>query len=224
MRLTSSPRLALGLAAALAAGVTTACNTDAVGPRDTAAGQKLTSLPPRRLNSTSTTVGDTTYASFTLNGNGGTWVLVAGEHKLVFGNGLASVCDPATSSYGPGTWDAPCAPATQPITVTAKIWTNALGRSQIDFSPALRFVPTDDPKAQVTLQMYDKNAAASALDVHVNYCALSPLSCADEALADPSLAATRGTNGFINRRLKHFSGYVIALGFSDDGLGINIGL
>src|SRR5437868_4642731 len=90
-----------------------------------------------------TAIGGTPVTSFTVPQTGGAaWALVAGQHRLIFGDGVGSICDPATSSYGPTEWDKPCTPATRPITITAKVWRTALGRVQVDFSPALRFVPT----------------------------------------------------------------------------------
>ncbi len=37
-----------------------------------------------------------------------------GEHQIKFP--AASICDPATSTYGIGEWDAPCQPLKTPIT------------------------------------------------------------------------------------------------------------
>src|SRR3954464_1459283 len=44
-----------------------------------------------------------------------------------------SVCDPATSSYGPGEWKNSCETITQPLTITAHVWSED-GRTHIDFS------------------------------------------------------------------------------------------
>ena len=201
------PRLVIGaVAAALTA---TACSDVGVAPAPAARGGPGIATPPGApLASATSYAGDTTISTFTVNGNGGTWVIVAGEHRLIFGNGLASICDPATSSYGPAEWNAPCSPATAPITITARVWTTAGGRAQIDFSPALRFVPT----STVTLQMYDKQATESTLGAHVEYCPTAGGPCVREALLDRTLRSYVGTNGFLNRRLKHFSGYIVAIG------------
>ena len=206
--MTFTPRrvAALVLSAAVVIGAA-ACSDAATAPESSA---PALGLPGRQLQSLTNILGDTSVSTFTLNGNGGTWVITAGAHKLIFSNGLASVCDPRTSSYGPTEWDKPCTPATSPITITAKVWTTLSGRSQIDFSPALRFVPT----STVTLQMYDKNAYDSFLGAHVAFCPTVGLNvvCIREALLDSSLRSVKGTNGFINRRIKHFSGYLILFG------------
>ena len=198
-------RITLGLFVAATLSVA-ACSDGVSAPGGTRGGRSFASPDGRPLASSSSTVGDTTVTSFTLNGNGGTWVIVAGAHKLTFSNGLSSVCDPATSSYGPAEWDKPCAAATAPITITAKVWTSAAGRSHIDFSPALRFVPAH----QVTLYMYDKQAADGLLDARIYYCPTPGGPCLNEAMADPSVATKRATNGFLYRRVKHFSGYNVA--------------
>src|SRR3712207_2879784 len=116
-----SHRISLGLFVSVTLSVA-ACGDGVLAPGGTRDGRSISSPGGRPLASSSSTVGDTTVTSFTLNGNGGSWVIVAGEHELTFDKGLSSVCDPATSSYGPGEWDKPCTPATAPITVTAKVW------------------------------------------------------------------------------------------------------
>src|ERR1700730_14858445 len=47
---------------------------------------------------------------FTVKPSGGVYFL--GNHAIVFP--ARSICDPATSSYGPGEWDAPCTPLNRP--------------------------------------------------------------------------------------------------------------
>jgi hypothetical protein len=200
-----SHRISLGLFITATLSVA-ACSDGVLAPGGTRGGRSISSPDGRPLASSSSTIGDTTVTSFTLNGNGGTWVIVAGEHKLTFGNGLSSICDPATSSYGPGEWDQPCTPATAPITVTAKVWTNGAGRAQVDFSPALRFVPGQ----QVTLYMYDKQVADGLLDARMYYCPTPGGPCLNEAMSDPSVATHKNTAGFLYRRVKHFSGYNVA--------------
>jgi hypothetical protein len=57
--------------------------------------------------------------TFTVSPSGG--VYFAGNHAVVFPAG--SICDPATSTYGPGEWDAPCSALSQPITISAQVRT-----------------------------------------------------------------------------------------------------
>src|SRR5687768_12853716 len=63
-----------------------------------------------------------------------------------------AVCDPATSGYGPGLWDAPCKPLTKPITFTVTSWDDVTGRPNAEFSPDVRFVPG----AVVVLELTDR--------------------------------------------------------------------
>src|SRR5689334_3597338 len=50
-----------------------------------------------------------------------------------------AVCDPATSGYGPDTWDLPCDPITQPLRLSADVSFRD-GRAWVDFHPNVRFV------------------------------------------------------------------------------------
>ena len=123
-----------------------------------------------------------------------------------------SICDPAQSSYGVTEWDAACTPYLGFVQVTAKSWNSIDGHPRIDFEPALRFVPS----TTVTLEMRDKQAANPASDLVILYC--TPDGCVDEAMTDPSVATQRNNRtGFVFRRVKHFSSYTIALGFSSGG-------
>jgi hypothetical protein len=129
-----------------------------------------------------------------------------GDHKLFFPPN--SVCDPALSSYGPSEWDMPCTPISAPLTITAKTWTNESGHAQISFSPALRFVPSALPWQAVTLYLKDRYATAATNTIV--WCDDAGV-CVDESIADPTEATMDDpTNGFIYRRIKHFSGYNVA--------------
>jgi hypothetical protein len=121
---------------------------------------------------------------------------------IEFPNQVASIGDPHTSSYGPGTWDSPCAAATQPVRIAAKSWVNAAGKIATDFQPALRFVPGRTERVLLTL----KDAARAG--TRIDFC--SAAGCVDEAAADPSLAAVLdASNGKVYRTIKHFSGYTV---------------
>lgn len=128
---------------------------------------------------------------------------IGGEHSIAFSPW--SVCDPATAGYGAGLWDAPCRPATGPITIIARSWRDAHGHPQIKFSPALRFAP-DRP---VTLYLRDREAARDPSYL-IAYCGEGG-ECVDESLGDPTLATHRNlASGVIWRRIKHFSSYNVA--------------
>src|SRR3712207_4357761 len=46
---------------------------------------------------------------------------VFGDHKITFSPN--AICDPRTSTYGPGEWDAPCDVVRTPTRITVTSWT-----------------------------------------------------------------------------------------------------
>ena len=122
--------------------------------------------------------------------------------KIEFPYGMASICDPTRSSYGPGTWDSPCSASRKSITITAKTWVNAAGKLQSEFQPALRFVPS--LLKPVTLYLKDAALAGTRID----FCTAT--GCINEALTDPTVTTVLDpTNGKAFRIIKHFSGYTV---------------
>jgi hypothetical protein len=123
-----------------------------------------------------------------------------------------SVCDIALSSYGADQWNQPCAPQVGAVVLTIKSWYDAAGHPHSDFQPHMRFNPAADA---VVLTLKDRNGVQPGLGIV--YCADLASSCVDESVADPSLVTYRDPlNGNYYRRVKHFSGYNIASGRSDD--------
>jgi hypothetical protein len=159
---------------------------------------------------------DSTSADFTVTPSGGVFNL--GPHAIYFP--ANSICDPATSSYGPTEWDAPCDVLTGPIRFHAEI-REVDGRSYVDFTPAVRFVPTNDPASSVWLYMKtaalssDPDSALAALRrMSVMYSPAIGDAGVNEALADSSLRTYVWLDGGIAfRRIKHFSGYNIYDGY-----------
>ncbi len=127
------------------------------------------------------------------------------NHVLVVPVG--GVCDPATSSYGPGTWDDDCAPLTHPLAITATMLADSAGHPYVDFQPALRFVPSKE----TDLYLYD-GQRDSATVLAIAYCNADAV-CVDESLTDSTLVTRRvGQSRFLTRRVRHFSGYLVAMG------------
>jgi hypothetical protein len=129
-----------------------------------------------------------------------------------------SVCDLQTSGYGPQYWNTPCTPEHDNITITAIVRGAQTDNPSVDFSPAMRF----NPSMNVSLHIYVTNAATLTNMTVMKYCptiaGLASLSqslaknlCIDESKTDASLFTTidRSQN-LIWRRIKHFSGYLIA--------------
>ena len=132
---------------------------------------------------------------------------IAGGHRLWIKDG--GICD-LTSTYGVGFWDDACIPATLPVTITATSWTDALGRPHVDFWPNLRFVPLDSKRASAELYLKAKDAVTDST-ASILYCDNGR--CVDESLVDASLATMRDRQqGFLYRRIKHFSGYQVSTG------------
>lgn len=145
--------------------------------------------------------GDTAVTVFVV-GSGQLTVHIGNLSRIEFPYGMASICDPAKSSYGPGTWDSPCSASRKPITITAKTWVNAAGKLQSDFQPALRFVP----RLLKPVTLYLKDAALAG--TRIDFC--TPTGCINEALTDPSVITVLDPhNGKAFRTIKHFSGYTV---------------
>ena len=159
---------------------------------------------------------DNTTEEFTLGPSGG--VFFTGNNAVVFP--ANSVCDPAKSSYGPGTWDSPCVELKSTIRVRAVVRTEK-GRSWVDFSPALRFVPSTNPSRWVWMYM-NAPAAVGARDLarfNILYAASIGGSVVDESSSDATLRTyVNTTEGTVHRRIKHFSGYTSSGGFACDPL------
>ena len=187
-----------------------ACSTDATSPLPLAApesaGFSKGSLKP------SDDVDDDVY-TFTVDPRRDNY-LTFGAHSLWLP--AHSVCDPASSTYGIGTWNDACSPLTTRITITAKVRSTSRGLPRVDFQPALRFNPTKT--AYLTFAVKGKKAKEAA-GMRILYCPSSAAKdCVDEALTDPSLETVLDRPmKMVYRRIKHFSGYLVAeRGFTED--------
>ena len=130
-----------------------------------------------------------------------------------------SICDPATSGYGIGLWDTPCAPITRPLQVTVK-WSSRGGYAYAVFSPELRFVPADarDASRWVILSLHSQKRLHDVDPYNILYDA-GDNTWVDESLTDATLRAWLDPlHNSVVRRVKHFSGYMIAGGMTT-GLG-----
>src|SRR5258708_30242123 len=50
------------------------------------------------------------------------------------------ICE-LSSTYGSDVWTTPCLPATIPVVITARTWTDQYAHPHVDFTPRLRFAP-----------------------------------------------------------------------------------
>lgn len=135
------------------------------------------------------------------------YTLKAGDNIVSFP--ANSICDPATSGYGEGLWDAPCTPLQAPITIHAT-WQSKYGHAYVQFSPDLRFVPTSDPSQYVTISMKDIDPLDATYHYPIFWYRATDGMWVDESATDPSVTSTEDLNGNrVSRRVKHFSGYLI---------------
>ena len=129
-----------------------------------------------------------------------------------------SICELGTSSYGVGTWNDACAPQTAPMTITAVVRNADTDHPSVEFQPALRF----SPDKQVWLYMAVTNQATLDATKVLYYC--NETGCMDESQADADLKSYVDTRNFmVFRRIKHFSGYVVAE-FSASPLSLDVSL
>ena len=139
---------------------------------------------------------------FTVKNQGGITQEI-GDHILYMP--ANAICDLASSGYGETTWNNTCKPMKGSITITATVFVGPEGQPYVDFQPAMRFAP-DKP---VYLFLRENRSSGNHL-ITVKYCNQVG-NCVDESLTDPSLAPFRVEQySLLGRRVKHFSGYVIA--------------
>jgi hypothetical protein len=158
---------------------------------------------------------DSTSVDFYVGPSGG--IFFAGNNAVVFPS--QSVCDPATSSYGPGTWDLPCDPLQTSLKVHAEV-RRENGQTWVDFTPSLRFVPSSYPSRWVWMVMYTPEAVGSTTDLstfNILWANSIGGSTVDEAVSDPTVRTYVDTfSGISIRRIKHFTGYTYSSGNSCD--------
>ncbi|MEO6525991.1 MAG: hypothetical protein ABIP93_05155 [Gemmatimonadaceae bacterium] len=154
---------------------------------------------------------DSTAVDFTVGPTGG--VFYTGNHAVFFP--AQSICDPATSGYGPGTWDAPCSPLQASLRVHAEV-RRSNGQTFVDFAPSLRFVPSTNPLRWVWMVMRTPEAVGATGDLsrfNILWAERIGGKPVDETLDDPTLRTYVDTwVGLSMRRIKHFSGYLTGEG------------
>jgi hypothetical protein len=187
--------------------VVAGCSDNTVSPSLQSSSTTAARLAPAGAPSLSlnTSASSHSSASFKVGPKGG--VFFVGTSAVVFPKG--SICEPTTSGYGDGQWDAPCAPLTKPITVRYET-TVIGGRTAVDFKTPLRFVPSSDASNWVWIYMYTP-AAIGATNVSpftIYYAPTLGGPLFDESASDATLRTYVNTaTGISARRVKHFSGY-----------------
>ena len=157
---------------------------------------------------------DSMSADIIVTPTGGTFVL--GVHSIVFP--ANSICDPS-SSYGETEWDAPCVPADTNLNFHVELRRDATGRSWMDFTPSVRFVPSEDAAQWVVLFMNLRAHSETVAERMPSILWSSAIGAPgiDEALSDSSLRTYHiPETGIVYRRIKHFSGYQAIIGRADE--------
>jgi hypothetical protein len=155
-----------------------------------------------------------------LSPNGG--IYHVGDFDIVLPAG--AVCDPATTKYGPRHWDQDCVPANRVITVNVVAETRH-DRVSIDFQPDIRFRPSAG-WVIVQTQAYRGALTSSAVRqlspsasffnmFAILYAPSGGRQRINELRSTGDLSLVTHVNlstGIVWRRVKHFSGYLIASG------------
>ena len=150
-----------------------------------------------------------TTADFTVGPQGG--VFFVGNHAVVFPK--KSICDPTTTDYS--AWDSACKTIGKPLHIHAVVRTEN-GRTWVDFSPELRFAPSDNSSQWVWMFMYTPDARGATGDLsrfNILYAQSIGGVTTDDAASDATLRTYVDTKtGISMRRIKHFSGYTASAG------------
>ena len=199
-----------------------ACSDSTVEPRTVDAAPSLAGLPRPASLSAKVSLGNgiELLSSNTKDGVTYARIKIDPRTNVTFGSGTEmvnipanSICDPGKSGYGPAFWDAPCTASKNMLIFNVKSWTDSKGRARVEFNPDVRFAPGK----MVGLYLKDPQAASSA-NAQITWCANGNGGCIDESLTDPSLATQRDrSTGYLFRRVKHFSGYMVSVGLTDEG-------
>lgn len=204
MRLPSLARGTSSLVRTLAVcAVLSACANDAVAPV-ASTGSATPALAPTATAKSLVGVQDGTY-NFEVDPQRPQFLLLGLNFLSI---PAEAICERSTASYGIGHWSERCKPERKRLTITAVVRNAKSAHPSIDFSPALRF----SPDKVVSLFMYVPQADRGLGSKPVlNYCSDAPRVCVDESLTDPSVRTYYDSGRTIAfRRIKHFSGYIVA--------------
>jgi hypothetical protein len=118
-----------------------------------------------------------------------------------------SVCNLLTSGYGADYWNRSCSPQQLPVALTVVIKNSQSQHPEIQFFPAMRFNPNKSVQLFIYAPRVSRDDAKNWLML---YCA-DRGGCVDESASDKELTTFIDYNhNVLFRRVKHFSGYVVA--------------
>lgn len=205
MRLPMMARYPISLLSALvlASTLLTGCAGESTAPNAPALSSQLAKSPFVPTDAQKALVGasDGTY-SFAVDPTRDQVLAIGASQLFIPAN---AICDLATSSYGPSHWNEDCSLQSEALTITAVVKNAATDHPSIDFQPAMRF----SPDKSVSLYIVASNQATVDASRVMKYCGAT--SCVDESVSDLDLKSFVDVeNKVVFRRIKHFSGYVIA--------------
>jgi hypothetical protein len=129
---------------------------------------------------------------------------LGGNHLDIPAN---AICDLATSGYGAEYWNTSCSTQRQTVTLTIVIKNSESVHPEVQFLPAMRFNPTKSVQLFMYAPRVSRNDAKNWLMLYVQDSGTR----INESATDPDLATYIDyTNDVLFRRVKHFSGYVVA--------------
>ena len=199
---------------AILLGALAACSDQPLTPEQVSApaiaGMPNAAIYVKRMDTTSAVKS----ADIVVTPEGGWFVL--GKHGVYFPPN--TICDPAKSTYGVTEWDKWCTTITRPIAIHAEI--DPAKSEWIVFSPDLRFKRSSDTNRWVYLFMFSEEAAGRYLSeaevaekYKIDWLPSAGLPPVDEAISDATLKTRAyGNSGYLYRRVKHFSGYLVSIG------------
>lgn len=134
------------------------------------------------------------------------------------------------SGYGPALWDAPCTSAKGQVELQVTVRSEQ-GMPVAEFYPDVRFARGTSARSQdwVILGLKVQGNLNDQLGYGILYKPTGGNRWIDESLEDPTLKSWRASGNVIARRLKHFSGYNVSLGFEEQSplgvgeIGVSIG-
>ena len=193
------------LLSAMAAVSVVACSGEVTAPAASASStpERESSFVPTAANKYLYGVSDGTYQVTFEPGKDNSFSLGANRIDIP----ANSVCKLVGSGYGAMYWNQPCSPEQNDVKMIVVISGARSANSRVDFYPAMRF----NPRTSVRLFMYVPNATmADATNWVMKYCNALSL-CIDESKNDRDLQSyVDRSNNVVFRRIKHFSGYVVA--------------
>lgn len=172
-----------------------ACTSDVTAPA-------TSRLAPSEANKALKGLGDGVY-TFTVNPNRSESIPLGASHLDLPAH---AICD-LRSTYGPDFWNDTCREEKKAVVITAIVRHASSSKPSIEFYPALRFSP--DANVQLTIGVTNAETLNNMTVMY--YCSDKQPTCVDESLRDASLKTTVDkVRGLVSRRIKHFSGYVVA--------------